>query len=623
MLLSKIVDAVNAKSFGETSWTYDDIYPYFAQAISEVNGELEDFRRIDAAPQISESSPYYNIAAYNALPDTHILNYVVTYITVAMDNAQLAVTSRTQSYATQLAKYKQQLIADLYKWMPLRDNSNVYFDLEHDGRDVRRLPVVGRCWYSEDEGGKLSCNPSSDGNYQTNPSLGVHCENPYGYLVPRDTTQKILKGTYYYDYIFVPYEAFRPYYDPVGVKIAITGYDILYTSIPYTTIEHLDVKHITNSSGDTISIDDNIDMNNRQISNVILDGVSFSNNDCSLNLDSMHINIGNNILIDKYDDEDSINMRAVADGGTTTSFYMAPTSPIILSYGNYRLLVDDSLEYKTSSNQTLFKVGANQFTVNRGSMHVLESNDNETYLLGYNNNNLYGVLAMTSDEMHIANKSIILETLTSPSNEVRLTSSSFTYNGKEIATKEYVDNSAGGVAVAYLEDHSGTKIDLEINSSNYQLVAKLYNKNNQLVSTSSVIDLPLESIVTSAQYYDTYIYDGTTYTKVIVITLSTTSVPTIVPVGNLVSGLQATLVSGTNIKTINQQSILGSGDITIDALDVTLNEIDDIYDEAFVQAEVSASNSIIQFTNDVITTDGDNITITADSTFAVGNEIYL
>ena len=268
MLLSKIVDAVNAKSFGETNWTYDDIYPYFAQAISEVNGELEDFRRIESAPDISESSPYYSIAAYNALPDTHLLNYIVTYITVAMDNAQLAVTSRTQSYATQLAKYKQQLIADLYKWMPLRDNSNVYFDLEHDGRDTRRLPVVGRCWYSEDEGGKLSCNPSSDGNYQTNPSLGVHCENPYGYLVPRDTTQKILKGTYYYDYIFVPYEAFRPYYDPVGVRVAITGYDILYTSIPYTTIEHLDVKHITNSSGDTISIDDNINMNNKTISNV-------------------------------------------------------------------------------------------------------------------------------------------------------------------------------------------------------------------------------------------------------------------------------------------------------------------------------------------------------------------
>lgn len=623
MLLSKIVDAVNAKSFGETNWTYGDIYPYFAQAISEVNGELEDFRRIESAPDISESSPYYSIAAYNALPDTHILNYVVTYITVAMDNAQLAVTSRTQSYATQLAKYKQQLIADLYKWMPLTSNSNNYFDLEHDGRDTRRLPVVGRCWYNEDEGGKLSCNPSSDGNYQTNPSLGVHCENPYGYLVPRDTTQKILKGTYYYDYIFVPYEAFRPYYDPVGVRVAITGYDIQYTSIPYTTIEHLDVKHITNSSGDSISIDDDIDMNNKQISNVELDNVSFSDNDCSLNLDSMHINIGDNILIDKYDDEDSINVRAVADGGTTTSFYMAPNSPVTLSYGNYQLLVDDSLEYKASFNQTLFKVDANQFTVNRGSMHVLESNNNETYLLGYNNNNLYGVLTMTSDEMHIANKSIILETMTSPYNEVRLTSSGFTYNGKDIATKEYVDNSAGGVAITYLEEHSGARIDLEINSSNYQLVAKLYNKNNQLVSTSSVIDLPLESIVTNALYYDTYTYDGTTYTKVIVITLSTTSVPTIVPVGDLVNGLQATLVSGTNIKTINQQSILGSGNITIDALDVTLNEIDDIYDEAFVQAEVSASNSIIQFTNDVITTNGDIITITADSTFAVGNEIYL
>ena len=84
MKLTKIVDAVNAKSFGETNWTYSDIYPYFSQAITEINGELDNFRQIENAPDVTEDTPYYNIASYSAIPDTHILNYVVTYIVVAI-----------------------------------------------------------------------------------------------------------------------------------------------------------------------------------------------------------------------------------------------------------------------------------------------------------------------------------------------------------------------------------------------------------------------------------------------------------------------------------------------------------------------------------------------------------
>ena len=90
---------------------------------------------------------------------------------------------------------------------------------------------------------------------------------------------------------------------------------------------------------------------------------------------------------------------------------------------------------------------------------------------------------------------------------------------------------------------TGAIIDLEINSTNYQMVAKLKDKNGTLISTSSTIDLPLESIVIGAQYYATYTYDGTTYTKVIVITLATTDVPVIIPVGDLVSGLQSEITS--------------------------------------------------------------------------------
>lgn len=91
--------------------------------------------------------------------------------------------------------------------------------------------------------------------------------------------------------------------------------------------------------------------------------------------------------------------------------------------------------------------------------------------------------------------------------------------------------------------------------SNYVLKVKLIDKSGNELAEDSV-DLPLESIVQSAQYYETYTYQGTTYEDVIVITLATTDVPTIIPVGDLVSGLvsettfnngMATKVDKTNV----------------------------------------------------------------------------
>ena len=86
-------------------------------------------------------------------------------------------------------------------------------------------------------------------------------------------------------------------------------------------------------------------------------------------------------------------------------------------------------------------------------------------------------------------------------------------------------------------------IELTLNSTTYVMTLQAKNINGQNVGTAQIIDLPLESIVSSATYYDSYTYEGTTYTKVIVLVLSTTSVPTIVPVGALVSGLQSEITS--------------------------------------------------------------------------------
>lgn len=87
----------------------------------------------------------------------------------------------------------------------------------------------------------------------------------------------------------------------------------------------------------------------------------------------------------------------------------------------------------------------------------------------------------------------------------------------------------------YTDDKFGVAIDLSIDS-NYDLVVKLLNASGTVLSSAD-IDLPLETIVVSAQYYASYTYGGQTYEKVIVIELATTSVPTIIPVGDILSGV--------------------------------------------------------------------------------------
>ena len=49
-------------------------------------------------------------------------------------------------------------------------------------------------------------------------------------------------------------------------------------------------------------------------------------------------------------------------------------------------------------------------------------------------------------------------------------------------------------------DSTGHKIDLEIDNTTFKIKAKLYDKNNTLISTSNEIDLPLESVVVGGSY---------------------------------------------------------------------------------------------------------------------------
>lgn len=151
----------------------------------------------------------------------------------------------------------------------------------------------------------------------------------------------------------------------------------------------------------------------------------------------------------------------------------------------------------------------------------------------------------------------------------------------------------------YVDDNFAHTLDLTIDS-NYDLVVKLLNANGVVISQDDV-DLPLESIVVSATYYETYTYEGVTYNKVIVIVLSTTSVPTIIPVGDLVSGLVstdelATALSSYYTKTQADnkfvEQVSGKGLSSNDFTDAYKNKLDGIESGAEVNVidEITVDN---------------------------------
>ena len=85
-----------------------------------------------------------------------------------------------------------------------------------------------------------------------------------------------------------------------------------------------------------------------------------------------------------------------------------------------------------------------------------------------------------------------------------------------------------------LINETGAMIVLEMDSGTFKITAKLKDKNGNVISTSSPIDLPLESVVVSGSYDDT--------NQKIILTLENGNTIDI-PVGALIAGLQTEITS--------------------------------------------------------------------------------
>lgn len=91
----------------------------------------------------------------------------------------------------------------------------------------------------------------------------------------------------------------------------------------------------------------------------------------------------------------------------------------------------------------------------------------------------------------------------------------------------------GGSSTDYATD-----INFSIDSSTFVITAQLKNKDGDPLGTAKTVDIPLESTVISGSY--------NAQTKSLILTLVSGQSITI-PIGDIISGLQAQLVVGVNL----------------------------------------------------------------------------
>ncbi len=87
---------------------------------------------------------------------------------------------------------------------------------------------------------------------------------------------------------------------------------------------------------------------------------------------------------------------------------------------------------------------------------------------------------------------------------------------------------------------TGHKIELTLNNSNYQMTAVLKDANDNIISTSNIIDLPIESVVVNGTYDDT--------TKKVILTLQNGSTIEF-SVADLISDLQSKITAQNKLSS--------------------------------------------------------------------------
>lgn len=136
---------------------------------------------------------------------------------------------------------------------------------------------------------------------------------------------------------------------------------------------------------------------------------------------------------------------------------------------------------------------------------------------------------------------------------LNLNGTEFSVDTTTIAEKSDIPTTAAEVHALPDTTKYGATLTLAIDSSTYVVTATLKDQDGNTLGTAQTIDLPLESVVVSGSY--------DSQTKEVVLTLQSGSTIRF-SVADLVSGLQETLIAGTNIQIAADGKTISATDTT-------------------------------------------------------------
>ena len=136
---------------------------------------------------------------------------------------------------------------------------------------------------------------------------------------------------------------------------------------------------------------------------------------------------------------------------------------------------------------------------------------------------------------------------------LNLNGTEFSVDLTTIAEKSDLPTTAAEVHALPDTTKYGATLTLAIDSSTYVVTATLKDQDGNTLGTAQTIDLPLESVVVSGAY--------DSQTKEVVLTLQSGSTIRF-SVADLVSGLQETLIAGTNIQIASDGKTISATDTT-------------------------------------------------------------
>lgn len=235
------------------------------------------------------------------------------------------------------------------------------------------------------------------------------------------------------------------------------------------------------------------------------------------------------------------------------------------------------------------------------------------------NNTITAHTANTSIHVTVADKTAWNAKLDAADVENFFGAVNYDSNSKRI---NFYNTSTGGTVLAYVDAtdfikdgflQSVTIENKTISGESVPCLVFIWNTDSGLQET----DIPLSGIFDASNYYNKTEVDNllaakantaTTYTKTEVDNALNEKADTTAVTESInaaVSGKQDTLVSGTNIKTVNNQSLLGSGNITIEGGTI---------DQTVISGSTNAVAGGAVYTaltnkNGVITLDGETLII--------------